>query len=91
VYACQDKADDVKAGVRSTAILFGTWIRQLLTLFGMTFAATLLIAGYINSQHLIFFLIATGGAFIHLIWQYVTVNLDDPRSCKGKYDSMIPL
>ncbi|PPQ79022.1 hypothetical protein CVT25_002331 [Psilocybe cyanescens] len=30
VYACQDIEDDLKTGVRSTAILFGNWIRPLL-------------------------------------------------------------
>ncbi|KAJ7272422.1 UbiA prenyltransferase family-domain-containing protein [Mycena rebaudengoi] len=48
IYACQDIRDDVKMGVRSTAILFGTWIRPLLKCCAVTFAAMLAGAGFMT-------------------------------------------
>jgi 4-hydroxybenzoate polyprenyltransferase len=82
IYACQDKVDDLKVGVRSTAILFGAWIRPLLTLFGVAFVGALTYAGFLNEQSAAFYMIAVGGTFAHLVWQYVSVDLDNPMSCK---------
>lgn len=84
VYACQDIKDDLKTGVRSTAILFGSWIRPLLVACGLTFAAAMALAGYFNGQGWLYFVISIGGAFLHLVWQYMTVDLEVPRSCGGK-------
>ncbi|KAJ7741761.1 UbiA prenyltransferase family-domain-containing protein [Mycena maculata] len=81
VYACQDIKDDVNMGVRSTAILFGTWIRPLLITCGLAFAMTLAVAGHLNNQGAPFFIISVGGTFIHLVWQFTTVDLDVPKSC----------
>ncbi|RXW24603.1 hypothetical protein EST38_g1207 [Candolleomyces aberdarensis] len=81
VYACQDIKDDLKTGVRSTAILFGSWIRPLLVACGLGFAAAMAVAGHINGQSSIYFFISVGGTFLHLIWQYMTVDLGIPKSC----------
>jgi 4-hydroxybenzoate polyprenyltransferase len=81
VYACQDIKDDLKVGVRSTAILFGSWIRPLLTLFGLTFLAMLAVAGVLNNQGTVYFVVTVGGTFLHLLWQYNTVDLEVPSSC----------
>ncbi|KAG7096099.1 hypothetical protein E1B28_006775 [Marasmius oreades] len=81
IYACQDIEDDVKMGVRSTAILFGTWIRPLLIACGITFIVMLSWAGVLNGQGSPFFAISVGGTTVHLISQYRTVNLDVPASC----------
>jgi 4-hydroxybenzoate polyprenyltransferase len=83
VYACQDKKDDILAGIRSTAILFGQWIRPLLAIFGLLFVGALAFAGFINKQGPAFFGLSVGGTVVHLVWQYFTVDLDDPKSCKG--------
>lgn len=84
VYACQDIKDDLKTGVRSTAILFGSWIRPLLVACGLILAAAMGLAGYLNGQGCFYFVISIGGAFLHLAWQYLTVDLDVPKSCWGK-------
>ncbi|KAL0573566.1 hypothetical protein V5O48_007526 [Marasmius crinis-equi] len=81
IYACQDIEDDVKMGVRSTAILFGTWIRPLLIGCGITFTIMLSCAGVLNDQGLPFFVISVGGTAAHLVWQYRTVDLAVPASC----------
>jgi 4-hydroxybenzoate polyprenyltransferase len=71
--------------VRSTAILFGTWIRPLLVTFGVAFASTLAYAGRLNDQGPAFYIIAVGGTIAHLVWQYATVDLDSPMSCKREF------
>ncbi|KAL1679287.1 UbiA prenyltransferase family-domain-containing protein [Schizophyllum commune] len=81
IYACQDKADDVKVGVRSTALLFGSWIRPLLVALGLLFVTMLALSGYLSGQGIAYYAISVGGTAAHLLWQYFTVNLDDPASC----------
>ena len=92
VYACQDIKDDVKMGVRSTAILFGSWIRPLLVLCGLMFVTMLAIAGHLNGQGPAYFIVSVGGTVIHLLWQYMTVDLDKPKSCWSEFlfSSKIP-
>lgn len=81
IYACQDMKDDVKMGVRSTALLFGSWIRPLLITCAVLFVAMLTQAGTMNNQGPAFFILSVGGTALHLIWQFATVNLDEPQSC----------
>ncbi|KAJ7858356.1 UbiA prenyltransferase family-domain-containing protein [Mycena olivaceomarginata] len=87
IYACQDIRDDVKMGVRSTAILFGTWIRPLLISFGIGFVTLIGVAGYLNHQSTPFYVVSIGGTFLHLLWQYRTVDLDVPKSCWDNFNS----
>ncbi|KAJ6621038.1 UbiA prenyltransferase family-domain-containing protein [Mycena sp. CBHHK59/15] len=81
IYACQDIKDDVKMGVHSTAILFGTCIRPLLIGCALTFAAMLAGAGVLNGQGISYFVISVGGTATHLVWQFSTIDLDVPNSC----------
>lgn len=86
VYACQDIRDDIKTGVRSTAILFGPWIRPLLVACGVVFVAAMGLAGYFNGQGPFYFVLSIGGAMAHLVWQYLTVDLDVPQSCWDNFN-----
>ncbi|KAH6903307.1 4-hydroxybenzoate polyprenyl transferase [Coprinopsis sp. MPI-PUGE-AT-0042] len=86
VYACQDIKDDVKMGVRSTAILWGSWIRPLLVACGLGFASFLTITGYLSRQGPAYFAISVGGTLIHLVWQYCTVDLEVPKSCWDNFN-----
>jgi 4-hydroxybenzoate polyprenyltransferase len=81
IYACQDIKDDVKVGVRSTAILFGSWILPLLISCAVVFVAMLAAAGCLNAQGYPYFLISVGGTAAHLVWQFMTVDLEVPSSC----------
>lgn len=85
IYACQDIKDDVKMGVRSTAILFGTWIRPLLVACGLSFLALLTVSGALNQNGCPYFFISVGGTAVHLTSQYLTVSLEEPKSCWGAY------
>lgn len=68
-------------GVRSTAILFGTWIRPLLMLCGAGFVSMLGLAGYLNNQGPAYFILSVGGTALHVIWQFLTVDLEVSASC----------
>ena len=91
IYACQDKNDDVKMGIRSTALLFGTWIRTLLIACAIGFVAMLAFAGVLNGQSLPYFIISVGGTAFHLVWQFATVDLEDPASCWSECYSLSSL
>ena len=86
IYACQDRKDDVQAGVKSTALLFGDWVKQILAMFAVAFVATLAYAGYQTNQSWIYFTISVGGCAAHLFWQLVTLDPDVPEDCWAKFD-----
>ncbi|KAF5387186.1 hypothetical protein D9615_001585 [Tricholomella constricta] len=59
IYACQDKKDDVNAGVKSTALLFGSHVKQVLAVFGSMMIGGLTISGIMNNQSLPFYLFSS--------------------------------
>jgi 4-hydroxybenzoate polyprenyltransferase len=86
IYAHQDKEDDARVGVKSTALRLGDqskiWIYGFYTL---TFAGVTL-AGRLAGMGLWFsLLIALAGA--HLAWQVATWNPDDQNDCLEKFKS----
>ncbi|THH10556.1 hypothetical protein EW146_g8340 [Bondarzewia mesenterica] len=85
IYACQDRKDDIKAGVKSTALLFGDRVRPILAAFGTTFVACLIVAGILNKQGPAFFAVSCGGAAIHISWQLITWRVDDPQDSGAKF------
>ncbi|KAA1471041.1 UbiA prenyltransferase [Dentipellis sp. KUC8613] len=87
IYACQDRKDDVKAGVKSTALLFGTWVRPILACFALIFLASLAYVGFCNGKGLPFYLVSCGGALAHIGWQLATWDPNDPKDCGAKFKS----
>ncbi|KAJ3895626.1 4-hydroxybenzoate polyprenyl transferase [Lentinula edodes] len=87
IYACQDIEDDVKMGIRSTAILFGSYIRPLLIACGCSFVVLLCSAGILNGQGPAFYTLSVGGLLLHLIRQWWTVDLEIPKSCWANFNS----
>lgn len=77
----QDKVDDIDAGVKSTALLFGASTRPILAAFSTSFVGLLTLSGYLNSQGPAFYLISVGGAAAHLAWQLRTADLETRESC----------
>lgn len=86
IYACQDIEDDLKMGVRSTAILFGSRIRPLLIACGCSFVILFCGAGMLNDQGPAFYIVSVGGLILHLIRQWKSVDLEIPDSCWGEYN-----
>jgi 4-hydroxybenzoate polyprenyltransferase len=85
IYACQDREDDAKAGLKSTAVLFGSHVRVILSFFAMAFIICLIAAGIANRQGLWYFLLSVGGAALHLMWQLYSVTFEDEKDCWKKF------
>lgn len=85
IYAHQDKRDDIKVGVKSTALRLGEGTKKAVALFYAV--ATLLWAlagvGVMGKAYLLVSLLAAA----HFAWQVITVKLDDPASCMRTFKS----
>ncbi|KAJ6511505.1 4-hydroxybenzoate polyprenyl transferase [Mycena vitilis] len=81
IYACQDKKDDIKAGVKSTALLFGNSIKLVLVFFASLMMSGLIAAGLLNKHDLPYFMLSVGGGSVYLAVQLWTVDTDSPKSC----------
>ena len=80
IYAHQDREDDALIGVKSTARLFGENTRAMLWLF--TAAATgLAAAGIVMAGGGVLALLGLAAFTGHLVWQTMTVDIDDPGRC----------
>jgi 4-hydroxybenzoate polyprenyltransferase len=77
----QDKRDDLKAGVKSTAILFGDHVKTILAFFAVLLLVALTAAGVLNGQGMPYFAVTVGGAALHLIFQLRNLDVDDTKSC----------
>ncbi|XP_078161295.1 4-hydroxybenzoate geranyltransferase 2-like isoform X2 [Carex rostrata] len=86
IYAHQDKKDDVKAGVKSSALLFGNSSTYWNSGFAAVCIGSLGLGGY--NAHLGWpfypFIISAAG---QLLWQILTVDLSDPSDCNRKFES----
>ena len=86
IYAHQDKKDDVKVGVKSTALHFGEDTKEYLGAFAGLAVAGLVGAGAGAGVAWPFYA-GVAGAASHLVWQIKTVDLDDPEQCAQKFRS----
>ena len=80
IYAHQDKTDDVRVGVKSTALAFGERTKPLTGLFYAVFVAGTALACHLAGTGWPF-LVVLAIAAADLARQLVTVDLDDPGSC----------
>jgi len=76
----QDKKDDVKVGIRSTALLFGKNSHMILSGLAVSSASLISFAGHMNSQTLPFYC-GVGIAAIQLARVIRRTDLDDRLSC----------
>src|SRR5712671_880996 len=86
IYAHQDKEDDIRIGVKSSAIALGVHTRPWLFAF---YGAALLMwgaAGYAAGLGTIFW-IGLAAAAAQLAWQAARVATDDPADCLCKFRS----
>ena len=86
IYAHQDKEDDALIGVKSSARRLGERTRPALYLF---YGATVLLLGaafaLADLGWPVYLFLAAGAA--QLLWQAVTVDLDQPADCLAKFKS----
>ena len=80
IYAHQDREDDLMIGIKSTALLFGDNTQPILA--GFYAGAVLLIgaAGLMAGGGWIF-LVGLVAFAVHLAWQVVRLDIDDPAHC----------
>ena len=86
IYAHQDKADDALIGVKSTALRLGKDTKQWLAGFGAIMIPLLVVM--VASTDLAWpAKLGVIGVAAHLIWQLMTVDLDDAKDCLAKFKS----
>ncbi len=86
IYAHQDKMDDEKLGVKSTAVALKEHTRIMVSLFYLAMIILLMLAGTLQGIGG-FFYYSLIPAALHLAWQVKTVKLEDPKSCFRKFRS----
>jgi 4-hydroxybenzoate polyprenyltransferase len=86
IYAHQDREDDALIGLKSTAILFGQSTQQMLVAFYALAVVLIGIAGAMAGGGLIFAL-ALAAFAMHLSWQIVRIDIDDPALCLRLFKS----
>ncbi|MQL78338.1 hypothetical protein Taro_010752 [Colocasia esculenta] len=83
IYAHQDKEDDLKVGVKSTALRFGDLTKNWISGFGIACLSSLALSGY-NAElawpYYAFLSLAAG----QLGWQIWTVDLSSRADCNRK-------
>ncbi|GAB5363383.1 hypothetical protein AAMO2058_000878300 [Amorphochlora amoebiformis] len=87
IYAHQDKRDDVTAGVKSSALLFGDNSTLVLSSLGVGMVGCLYLTGENGGLGLPYYILAVGGSGLHISWQLLSVNFDSPKSCRDKFIS----
>ncbi|KAJ3127904.1 Para-hydroxybenzoate--polyprenyltransferase, mitochondrial precursor (PHB:polyprenyltransferase) [Nowakowskiella sp. JEL0407] len=87
VYALQDKADDITAGVKSTALLFGDNVKTWLYLFATGSVLCWSTALLINGNHVPVIVAGVGAAGAHMFWQISKLNVVDPKSALQGFKS----
>ncbi|KAF2758774.1 UbiA prenyltransferase [Pseudovirgaria hyperparasitica] len=81
IYAFQDLKDDVKAGVKSTAVRFSARPKIMLSILGTIQVCLLFMAGYYAQYNLGYYLTTCAGCAIGLAWMIYRVDLGSPESC----------
>jgi 4-hydroxybenzoate polyprenyltransferase len=86
IYAHQDKEDDALVGLKSTALKFGPRTKPWLTLFYGLTVILLGLAAHSAGAGWVFF-VGLALASVHLTWQIVTLDVDDPANCLQRFRS----
>jgi 4-hydroxybenzoate polyprenyltransferase len=78
IYAHQDREDDARVGVKSTARLLGTQTRVALAMFYALACAFLALAGYSGQVSIVYYPLLLPVA-LHFIWQVCYFDWDKPQ------------
>lgn len=81
IYAHQDVADDVHAGVKSMAVQFRDSTKLLTSLLAFFMTGFLALAGALAKRGPLYYIPAVGGSAVGLGATITLVNLADARSC----------
>ncbi|CAI9106158.1 OLC1v1005234C1 [Oldenlandia corymbosa var. corymbosa] len=86
LYSHQDKADDVKAGVKSAALFLGDSTKQIISICAVASVASLALSAF-NADIGWPFYILMVPAFAQLAWQIYAVDLNNPADCGRKFQT----
>jgi 4-hydroxybenzoate polyprenyltransferase len=89
IYAHQDKEDDAKLGLQSTALTFGSDVQTQKQILHALAAATWcqwLLVGYQVDAATVHFVGVTA-AYSHLVWQVQTADFEDPHNLAARFRS----
>ena len=77
IYAHQDKEDDAKLGMKSTALLFGGRSKEIVTLFYLAAITCFSIAAFQTLHYTAIMILP----LCHLLWQLKSWKPDNPENC----------
>ncbi len=86
IYAVQDKADDARVGMKSTALLFGIRVRMAVAAFFDLTMILLLVAGWLSDMGVLFYVLMAL-AYAHACWQVLGWHVDEPPSALRRFRS----
>ncbi len=86
IYAHQDKEDDLKIGVKSTALTLGHNTKKWLVFFYSSAGLCFLFSGYLSGLKMGFFALMSL-PFYHLIYQIKSLDTDDSKMCLRLFKS----
>lgn len=79
-YAMTDREDDVKIGIKSTAILFGKYDRMMIALFQFGFIFLLCYLGFLEKFSVIYFM-SIFITVLFFIYQQILISKRQPSNC----------
>lgn len=79
-YARQDRDEDIKNGVHSTAVVFGDQIRPILIMFSCVLSSLVSYAGVLNGQGIPFFIGVALGTY-YLVQLIARLDFENKESC----------
>ncbi|XP_060763057.1 4-hydroxybenzoate polyprenyltransferase, mitochondrial isoform X2 [Neoarius graeffei] len=86
IYAHQDKEDDVKLGVKSTALRFLENTKPWLSAFAVAMLSGLILAGA-NADQTVPYYVAVSAVALHLARQIYSLDINKPEDCWKKFAS----
>ncbi|KAH9848347.1 UbiA prenyltransferase [Lenzites betulinus] len=87
IYACQDREDDARLGLKSTALLFGDQVKPILAVLSAVFVLALAYTGRELGQNIGFAIVSCGSAVVHSVWQLWAWDVDNGKDHRAKFES----
>ena len=83
LYAMVDKADDLKIGVKSTAILFGQWTHPIITGLQLSIQILWIMIGLLNQLSYLFYIAWILGCLVFIAQQSLMAKQETPAYFKA--------
>jgi 4-hydroxybenzoate polyprenyltransferase len=80
MYAMVDRRDDIRIGIKSTAILFGDLDRLIIGILQILLLADLVLVGYQTAMGVVYYL-GIGAALLFAVYQQVLIRHRNPQLC----------